>query len=211
MFMVKNYVSIEDTNPRIFKSDFLEFFTRTHWSVTLYIFIPILLACFYVSIFLFTLVYWKMILLVVAGLVFWTFTEYYLHRFVFHYHPKSERGKRLIFLFHGVHHDYPNDTKRLVMPPLVSLSLAILYFVLFYLVLGDIFVYSFFAGFIGGYLFYDITHYATHHFQIKNKFFLKLKKNHIRHHFQHPDKGFGVSQIFWDRVFGTTHPKNPNQ
>lgn len=43
----------------------------------------------------------------IAGLVTWTFAEYSLHRFLFHYPAKSRLGQRFVFLFHGVHHDTP--------------------------------------------------------------------------------------------------------
>ena len=52
-------------------------------------------------------------------------TEYLLHRFVFHLEPDSRWGRRLHFIIHGVHHDFPHDPMRLVMPPSVSIPLAI--------------------------------------------------------------------------------------
>jgi 4-hydroxysphinganine ceramide fatty acyl 2-hydroxylase len=37
-----------------------------------------------------------------------------MHRFVFHYVPADKPwAMRLHFIFHGVHHDYPSDAKRL--------------------------------------------------------------------------------------------------
>lgn len=208
--MEKKFVSIEDTNPRIFKNNLLEALSKTHWTIPLYVFIPIIAVLFYVSIAILK-VDWLMILIFgIIGLVVWTFVEYYLHRFVFHYHPKSDFGKRIIFLFHGVHHDYPNDTKRLVMPPSASIPLALIHFIIFYLIfdflIGINYLYPFFATFLLGYLFYDITHYALHHFSLKGKFWLYIKKHHLRHHFQHPDRGFGVSQTAWDYVFRTMFP-----
>jgi sterol desaturase/sphingolipid hydroxylase (fatty acid hydroxylase superfamily) len=61
----------------------------------------------------------------------------------------------------------------------------------------------FFGGFLIGYLFYDMTHYAIHHFNLHNKFLLKIKNHHIRHHFKDEDRGYGVSSPFWDVVFRT--------
>ena len=58
--------------------------------------------------------------------------------------------------------------------------------------------------FLTGYLFYDTTHYAIHHFNMKSKFWLAIKNHHMKHHYQDADKGFGVSQPTWDYVFGTT-------
>jgi sterol desaturase/sphingolipid hydroxylase (fatty acid hydroxylase superfamily) len=89
------------------------------------------------------------------------------------------------------------------MPPSVSLPLAALFYLLFNSILGKELVAPFFVGFIVGYLFYDMTHYAVHHFAIKNKFFLIIKKHHMRHHFQDSEKGYGVSSPVWDDVMKT--------
>jgi sterol desaturase/sphingolipid hydroxylase (fatty acid hydroxylase superfamily) len=107
------------------------------------------------------------------------------------------------FIFHGVHHDYPNDSKRLVMPPSVSLPLAALFYLLFRVILGVQFVAPFFVGFLTGYLFYDLSHYAIHHFNMHNKFWLTIKNHHMKHHYQDPTKGFGVSTPIWDIIIGT--------
>lgn len=204
--MAKNYVSNKDETVRMFKSDFLEAFSKVHWSVPLYLFIPVILYFLYRGVFIYHLTALTIIGMVIAGIFFWSFAEYFLHRYLFHFHPKSDLGKRLIWMFHGVHHDYPSDSKRLVMPPSASIPLATLFYLLFLLVLGPVLAAPFFAGFITGYLFYDITHYAIHHFNVKNKFFLDLKKHHSRHHYQDPDLGYGVSQKTWDYVFHTNFP-----
>ena len=60
-----------------------------------------------------------------GGYLFWTLTEYWLHRVVFHFEPEAGRGRRLHWIIHGVHHDHPNDPMRLVMPPSVSVPLAL--------------------------------------------------------------------------------------
>ena len=52
-----------------------------------------------------------------GGYAFWTLTEYWLHRVVFHFEPERGIGARLHWMIHGVHHDHPNDPLRLVMPP----------------------------------------------------------------------------------------------
>ncbi len=59
-----------------------------------------------------------------GGYLFWTLTEYWLHRLVFHFEPDDGLGPRLHWIIHGVHHDHPNDPLRLVMPPSVSIPLA---------------------------------------------------------------------------------------
>lgn len=202
--MPKNYISNKDETVRLFENDFLEALSRVHWSVPLLVFVPIILFLVYRSIFIYHINGSDALLLIIAGIVIWTFTEYILHRFVFHYVPRSEFGQRIHFLIHGVHHAYPKDSKRLVMPPSVSLPLAALFFLMFYEIFRNTNVLPFFAGFLTGYLFYDITHYAIHHFNMHNKFWLAIKNHHSKHHYQNPELGFGVSQPAWDYVFGTT-------
>jgi sterol desaturase/sphingolipid hydroxylase (fatty acid hydroxylase superfamily) len=205
--MAKLFVTNKDESARIFKSNILEAFTKVHWSVPLWVYVPVSVYFLYRSYFMLDLRIEVIGLMFVAGALFWTFAEYILHRFLFHYHPTTELGKRISFMFHGVHHDYPNDSLRLVMPPSVSLPLAALFYLIFRFALGYGLAAPFMSGFLVGYLFYDITHYALHHFGIRKKFWLDLKQHHMKHHYQNPDAGFGVSQSFWDLVFGTGYPK----
>ena len=139
-----------------------------------------------------------------GGLFFWSLAEYLLHRFVFHLEPDSRWGRRLHFIIHGVHHDYPHDPMRLVMPPSVSVPLALIVFLLFRAVLGPDWSLPFFAGFLIGYLVYDMSHFHIHHHRSDNRLSLALRRYHYRHHFQQSDRGFGVTSPLWDRVFRTS-------
>jgi sterol desaturase/sphingolipid hydroxylase (fatty acid hydroxylase superfamily) len=201
--MAKLYASNKDESARIFKSDFLEMFTHVHWSVPIIVFLPIVAYFLYATGQDGVLGVRTAAGLFVFGIFFWTITEYILHRFVFHYQPKSSWGQRLHFMMHGVHHDYPNDTTRLVMPPSVSLPLATLFYGLFTLVLGTVIMKPFLAGFLLGYILYDEIHYATHHAPIKGGFFQKIKHHHVLHHYKDPERGYGVTSPLWDHVFGT--------
>lgn len=198
--MPKLYVSKKDEPARLFHSDFLERFTHVHWSVPILIYLP---ATVYFVTRPDNSTAGETALLFLGGIVAWTFTEYALHRFVFHYHPTSPWGKRLHFLAHGVHHDYPNDSTRLVMPPSVSLPLAVLFYMLFSLVLPAAGLPGFFAGFLFGYVCYDSLHYATHHAPLNSRLGRWLKHYHLRHHFWDDERGFGVSSPLWDYAFGT--------
>lgn len=198
----KLFVSTSTESVRIFKNELFEYFSKNSWYAPVITYIPII---FYFSYLAFTnnisiLLY---ILSILSGLFVWSFVEYFLHRFVFHYEPTSELGKKIHWTFHGVHHDFPQDAKRLVMPPGVSLPLAALFFLLFRLIFPVPFLYSFFGFFLLGYLFYDISHYAFHHFAIQNKIFLKLKQHHMKHHYKDDHQGYGVSSVFWDIIFKT--------
>lgn len=203
----KNYVSNKDESARLFKGDFLEFFSHVHASVPLIIFIPVMSYCLYAAYINPELSGASIIGFFSMGLFFWTLTEYLMHRFVFHYEPTSEWGKYLHFMMHGVHHDYPNDSLRLVLPPVISIPLALMFYSLFVAVMGGTITAPFYAGFILGYMFYDSWHYASHHFAMKAPFWLFLKQYHMLHHYQDPHTRFGVSSPVWDYVFGTTAAK----
>lgn len=209
--MAKKFVSNKDETVRMFKSDFMEALSRVHPAVPLIIFVPVILYMFYLSYWYFQLPLTNIFGLVMFGVFVWTITEYLLHRFIFHLELKSEFGKKIHFIFHGVHHDYPSDSRRLVMPPSVSIPLATLFYLLFRFLIGDVAVYPFFAGFLSGYLFYDMTHYAVHHFNMHSKFWLALKHHHIKHHYKDPDRGFGVSSPLWDIIFGTNYSEKEEQ
>jgi 4-hydroxysphinganine ceramide fatty acyl 2-hydroxylase len=228
--MAKHYVSNDDVSVRMFKSDLLEKLTHVHPAVPHIIFVPVILYMLYssvqaglgiggISAFFF------------GGFVFWTLTEYVMHRWVFHVKPEIEEQTREVlskqsldtpawpalhgftqtryFVEHGVHHDFPNDSQRLVLPPGVSIPLAILFYYVFLWTIGPVSTAAAFAGFVTGYLFYDTTHYAVHNFRMKSKIGLYLKKHHFRHHYGDNRKDFGVSTPFWDIVFGSKGRKDP--
>jgi 4-hydroxysphinganine ceramide fatty acyl 2-hydroxylase len=198
--MKKNYISNSQESVRMFKSDFLEALSKVHFFVPLIVYVPVIIYCIYKA-FVTSIGVLTFFEMLAGGLFVWTFVEYILHRFIFHYMPKPKWAQRLHFIFHGVHHDYPSDAKRLVMPPSASIPLAVGFYFLFNALLPANYVYGFFPGFIVGYLVYDISHYAIHHFNFKGEFWKKIKQHHMLHHYQDPTKGYGVSSPLWDKVF----------
>ena len=209
--MAKNFISNKDETVRMFKNDFLEKLSHIHYSVPLFIFLPVIGYFGYKSVFVYHLPILTLIGYFLLGLFIWTLTEYVLHRFVFHWLPPGKIGARLHFIFHGVHHDYPSDSKRLVMVPTVSIPLSALFFFLFKLAIGPVLVAPFFMGFLAGYLFYDMVHYAIHHYNFKSKFWLNLKHHHMLHHYKDMDHGYGVSSKIWDYIFRSDFKKSADQ
>jgi len=204
--MKKNYVSNSEESTRMFKNDFLEGLSKIHFSVPLFIYVPVIVYFTYEA-FINQIGIGAYMLYFALGIFIWTATEYVLHRFVFHFVPRSKWGLRLHFIFHGVHHDYPRDSKRLVMVPSVSLPLAVAFYYLFGLFLTPTHLYSFFSGFLLGYLAYDMTHYAIHHANFKTPFWKKIKQHHMLHHYDDPSKGYGVSSVLWDKILDSDFPK----
>jgi dihydroceramide fatty acyl 2-hydroxylase len=193
-------------SPPMFESRWLDACSRVHPAVPVILFAPaiaVLLTLGVERVGALGALAWA-----VGGYFFWTLTEYWMHRIVFHFEPEEGIGARLHWIIHGVHHDHPNDRMRLVMPPSVSVPLAILFYLLFLLVLGGTIAPAFGAGFLAGYLIYDMTHYHVHHHTPRTRAGRRLREAHMRHHFQDDTRGFGVSAPWWDHVFGTA-PKRP--
>ncbi len=188
-------------SPPMFESRLLDRFTRVHWSVPLLLYAPVIAVLGALAVQRDGS--WDALGLVLLGYAFWTLTEYWLHRVVFHYEPERGLGARLHWMIHGVHHDHPNDPMRLVMPPSASVPLAVLFLGAFWLALGGVHAPGFGAGFLLGYLVYDMTHYLVHHHKPRTWAGRRLRELHMRHHFQDHERGFGVSAPYWDLVFGT--------
>ena len=193
-------------SPRMFESDLMDRLSRVHPAVPPIIFAPAIAVLFALGqegTPPLEVTAWLL-----GGYIFWTLTEYWLHRLVFHFEPERGIGARLHWIIHGVHHDHPNDPMRLVMPPSVSVPLALAFWAAFHAVIGNQSADLFACGFLGGYLAYDMTHYHLHHHTARTRVGRLLYELHMRHHFQDDTRGFGVSLPFWDYVFGTPQQRS---
>lgn len=185
----------------MFESNVLDRLSRVHPAVPVVIFAPVIVLLFVTAFEQMTggsVIAWA-----VAGYLFWSLSEYWIHRGIFHFEPEEGIGARLHWIIHGVHHDHPNDPLRLVMPPSVSLPLSLLFWLAFVTMLGTPTAYAFGAGFWVGYLAYDMTHYYLHHARPTTRLGKWLRELHMRHHFKDDTKGFGISAPYWDFVFRT--------
>ena len=218
----RRFVSNRDASCRMFRSELLERLSHVHPAVPHVIFLPLIAWLVWRSLSHHSLV--SLLSYLAVGVVVWTLTEYVIHRFLFHPPAAIEEDTRRIlsrlsasepcmpalpswhhrfyFLVHGVHHDFPSDSRRLVMPPSVSIPLAAIFFVLFGAVLG-LEAPAAFAGFVAGYLFYDTTHYLTHHGPARTALSRFQRKRHFRHHYADSAHDYGVSSPLWDVLLGT--------
>jgi sterol desaturase/sphingolipid hydroxylase (fatty acid hydroxylase superfamily) len=187
---------------RLFQNPALEMLTKAHPLVIWGMYIPIGSFLIYYGSSHYGLSSKTILLVFLAGAFSWSIFEYLAHRFVFHWVTESERGKRISYVLHGNHHEYPRDRQRLFMPPVPSLILAVTFFSIFYLTMGK-YAFSFFPGFLLGYLLYGSMHYAIHAWNPPFKWMKPLWRNHHLHHYKDEGKGFGVSSTLWDHIFGT--------
>jgi sterol desaturase/sphingolipid hydroxylase (fatty acid hydroxylase superfamily) len=194
---------------RIFKNPVLEYMTKAPAPVSATIYLIILVSLLYYG------YANKVVDSPVAGIAiflgamfFWTFFEYLFHRYINHldeYFPNSEFAQKIAFTIHGIHHEFPRDRERLIMPPIPGLLIAAMLILGYWLILGDV-MFIFMPGFMAGYLLYTYIHIRIHKSNVPS--FLKAQyRHHALHHYKYPEKAFGVSTTLWDRVFGTMPPE----
>ena len=91
--MAKNFVSNKDETVRMFDNNFMEALSRVHPSVPLIIYVPVIFYLIYLSFAQHSFSITRVSLLFIGGIFAWTFVEYVLHKYVFHFDAKSDFGK----------------------------------------------------------------------------------------------------------------------
>jgi len=200
------HLAPQEGDIRLFKSSLMERLSRITPKTVLAVYLPIIAFSIWKS-FSLDVGTSSFVVLFLSGVLFWTLFEYTLHRYLFHFFPKTPFQQRAQFLFHGVHHQYPNDKDRLVMPVALSLFIAMVVFIVLNAIFG-LLVWGFYSGFAVGYVMYDMMHYSIHHIRTpKSNMFKKLWKHHLDHHYRDTNKAYGVSTVLWDQVFSTMQTK----
>ncbi|WP_214228045.1 sterol desaturase family protein [Pedobacter sp. B4-66] len=203
-----NNVTINNKGQaKIFKNPYLEMLSKTKPWVIYALYIPLNVYLVYYAGSKLHLPVGLIVLLFLAGMFSWTLFEYLVHRFLFHFKAKSVTGKRLVYIFHENHHEFPRDQARLFMPLVPSILMSSVMLLIFcgvsYLVSRSLAsALVFFSGFISGYLIYVSIHFAIHAYR-PPRYLKVLWRNHHLHHYKNPDKAFGVSSLLWDKIFGT--------
>ena len=188
---------------RLYEWPLAERLSRCKPTTPLLFFVPLIIALLYLTVMTTNLSGPGIIGWAFAGLAFWTLLEYWLHRTIFHLTGASQTMQTFHRRIHGIHHEFPNDMERVVMPPSASLPMTAGLFVLVWWALGPVYTFPFFAGMAVGYLWYDMTHWWTHTTHKRGRWGKMIRKHHMTHHFSSPDRRFGVSTPLWDWVFRT--------
>jgi sterol desaturase/sphingolipid hydroxylase (fatty acid hydroxylase superfamily) len=190
---------------RIFENPVLELFSRAHPATPGIWFLPFVVATWVLS--PAKVGVGTTAALFFGGVLFFSFFEYALHRVVFHglmrLADRDPRFRFAAFMAHGYHHEFPNDRTRLVMPPMISWPLAVMFAAIYFALLGADRALPLLAGTMLGYIAYDWVHFYTHHFHPTWRLGKWMRAYHLRHHFQDGDNFFGISSPLWDLVFGT--------
>lgn len=196
-------VRISNTGTdRLFKSGLLERLTRTNFLFPVIFYYAASAGCLLYAVIQSENNSWYNLLLLPCGMLAFTLVEYLLHRFVFHFRAETPKEQKLKYTIHGVHHAFPKDKDRLVMPPIISVGVALLFWIFFYALTGE-FVWYLFSGFLAGYSTYLIIHYSVHRHRPPKNFLKVLWRHHSLHHYYSDDVAFSVSFPLWDWIFGT--------
>ncbi len=140
----------------------------------------------------------------VAGVIYWTFIEYCIHRFLYHRRYQFRLVEYFIGSFHQYHHENLSDHR------ILNAGFLMIY-VLTPLLLSPVFYFSqnfeltcqIGLGVLSGYYFYECIHFLLH-FTVWKKGYLKyIQSYHFHHHDIEPLKNFGNTSSLWDIIFGT--------
>lgn len=203
---MNNYHISNKGTTALFNNKFLEKLTRTHVAVPIVMYLAVAASIFIYAGFHTGLSLLRSLYLIPLGMITFSLVEYTIHRFLFHFEAKTERQQQFKYKIHGVHHEYPRDKERLVMPPVISIVLAVFFYYIFRLLMNDT-VYLFYPGFLAGYCVYLTIHYAVHRFRPPKNFLKILWTHHALHHYKADDTAFAVSLPIWDHLFGTVPPR----
>ncbi|HMA91199.1 MAG TPA: sterol desaturase family protein [Polyangiaceae bacterium] len=197
--------SARGVSPRMFDTELFERFSRAHPATPALVYGPMAIGAIAYAIHLGQGIA-RVSVAVLLGYVAWTFAEYWLHRVVFHLRVVGPKTARVHFVLHGVHHEYPWDFSRLVMPLGASSGLCVLTYALFRLLLGPVQMWAPFAGFLLGYIFYDSVHWYVHARKPKRGILGWIRREHFLHHFRNPESRYGVSCPWMDTLFRSRGP-----
>ena len=199
---MEDYKPVNKGTTQLFENPVLEGLTRTNFWFPVSLYYSLAVAVLIYGFATETFTFLTIVVAFIGGLLSFSLVEYLIHRFLFHFRAKNDRQKKLLYTMHGVHHEFPRDKDRLVMPPVVSILLAGLFLALFYFLFGK-YAFIFFPGFIAGYSTYLFIHYAVHAYKPPKNFLKYLWKHHSLHHYKDNDAAFAVSFPLWDIIFGT--------
>ncbi|HNQ13270.1 MAG TPA: sterol desaturase family protein [Bacteroidia bacterium] len=187
----------------LFDNPLLERISRTHFAVPVVLFYLISIGLIvYTAIKLDNVSWLDQLLLFPLGFLVFTLVEYLIHRYLFHFEPKNDKQKKMMYSMHGVHHEFPRDKDRLAMPIPMALIIATVFFFVFNLLLGPK-VFAFIPGFYFGYSTYLFVHYAVHALRPPNNFLKILWTHHSLHHYKDENTAFSVSVPLWDYLFSS--------
>lgn len=153
--------------------------------------------------------FWPLVPAVIIAVLLYPLAWYLLHRFVLHGRwmykvpMLASTWKRI----HFDHHQDPNDLRILFGALVTTLpTIAMITVPVGYLIGGVSAAAAAFAAGVLQTIFYEFVHCVQHLNTLpKNEFLKRVKKLHMAHHFHNEAGNYGITNYFWDRLFGTKY------
>lgn len=138
-----------------------------------------------------------------TGLVFWSFVEYAIHRWIYHIDYKIEPIRWFLDGFHRHHHNNLQDYRVLNAGFLLIYPIFILVFGLTLILTSWAFSLYFTLGVLLYYFFYENIHYFIHYKAYESGYMKWIQQYHLYHHYRNWDVNYGNTLAVWDRILGT--------
>lgn len=139
-----------------------------------------------------------------VGVLLWTLLEYGMHRFLFHWHTENLNLEKLLHKLHLGHHGDPRNRDQILVRPIYSVPISILFLGALYFGLRDFFLATgVLCGIWIGFLYYEYVHYRVHLSSSTRGFLGYQRKRHFYHHFVDDKNCFGVTSPLWDFILFT--------
>jgi sterol desaturase/sphingolipid hydroxylase (fatty acid hydroxylase superfamily) len=151
------------------------------------------------------------LLFFVAGAASYTLVEYVSHRWLFHYRFEDKPGidhylHKIFDSVHTGHHHNPLDGEHINgglrdLLPLFLFAAPLSYIAPIYTLPIML------AGNVQGYIVTEWIHHSMHFYKFRNPYFRYARRHHFYHHSPRGiDRGYGVTNGFWDICFKTRYP-----
>jgi hypothetical protein len=139
-----------------------------------------------------------------GGIFYWTFYEYSIHRYFYHWRPANHLLRQIVESFHIVHHRHLEDLEVLNAGPLLAVILTLLFGAPLFLITRDLKTTSMIMfGTTVAYYVYEWVHYTLHLRKFERGPLAYMQRFHLGHHHENWNTRFGVTNPFWDILFRT--------
>lgn len=154
---------------------------------------------------------WPVLAAVAAVPIVYAPVWFLLHRYVLHgsWLYKSPKTAALWKRIHFDHHSDPNDLGVLFGAlPTTLPTILLITGPVGGLIGGPAGALAAFAAGLVTTCFYEFCHCIQHlAYTPKLAFLKRIKKLHLAHHFRNENGNYGITNFFWDRLFGTYYPQ----
>ena len=153
----------------------------------------------------------QLISLLFLGIIYWSFIEYAIHRWVYHVEFKSKTLNYFLGSFHRYHHMEMGDRRVYNAGFIMVYTLIpILLLPLFFFSVDTDSIATIALGLSIGHFFYENVHFILHFKTHEEGYFNYIQKYHFFHHDHEPLKNFGNTSHLWDLILGTYDPAYKN-